>query len=121
MKQVNWKKLILPNIPYVFIALLGTKLGEAIRLAPGSDLSGKIMHFVEGAVAAFETIVPSFHPVDLCVGIAIALVIRLAVYVKGKNAKKFRKNLEYGEPLRISGLMWTRSLRTISYLPKRRA
>ena len=50
MKQINWKKLILPNIPYVFIALLGTKLGEAIRLAPGSDLSGKIMHFMEGMV-----------------------------------------------------------------------
>ena len=54
------------------------------------------MHFMEGAVAAFASIAPSFHPVDLCVGIAIALGIRLAVYVKGKNAKKFRKNLEYG-------------------------
>lgn len=96
MKQVNWKKIILPNIPYVFIALFATKLGEAIRLAPGSDLSGKIMHFMEGLVAAFATIMPSFHPVDLCVGIAIAGAIRLAVYVKGKNAKKFRKNLEYG-------------------------
>lgn len=96
MKQVNWKKLILPNIPYVFIALFATKLGEAIRLAHGSDLSGKIMHFMEGLVAAFATITPSFHPVDLCVGIAVAAAIRLAVYVKGKNAKKFRKNLEYG-------------------------
>ena len=96
MKQVNWKKLILPNIPYVFIALFATKLGEAIHLAPGSDLSGKIMHFMEGLVAAFATITPSFHPVDLCVGIAVAAAIRLAVYVKGKNAKKFRKNLEYG-------------------------
>ena len=96
MKRINWKKLILPNIPYVFIALFATKLGEAIRLAPGSDLSGKIMHFMEGLVAAFATITPSFHPVDLCVGIAVAAAIRLAVYVKGKNAKKFRKNLEYG-------------------------
>ena len=96
MNQINWKKLILPNIPYVFIALLGTKLGEAIRLAPGSDLSSKLLHFMEGMTAAFASIVPSFHLVDLCVGIAIALGIRLAVYVKGKNAKKFRKNLEYG-------------------------
>ena len=96
MKQINWKKLILPNIPYVFIALLGTKLGEAMRLAPGADLGGKIMHFMDGMVAAFATIMPSFHPTDLCVGIAMALGIRLAVYVKGKNAKKFRKNLEYG-------------------------
>ena len=96
MKQVNWKKLILPNIPYVFIALFATKLGEAIRLAPGSDLSGKIMHFMEGMVLAFESSMPSFHPSDFCVGIAVALGIRLAVYIKGKNAKKFRKNLEYG-------------------------
>ena len=94
--QVNWKKLILPNIPYFFIALFATKLGQAIRLAPGSDLSGKIMHFVEGMVLAFESSMPSFHPADLCVGIAVALGIRLAVYIKGKNAKKFRKDMEYG-------------------------
>ena len=94
--QVNWKKLILPNIPYFFIALFATKLGQSIRLAPGSDLSGKIMHFVEGMVLAFESSMPSFHPADLCVGIAIALGIRLAVYIKGKNAKKFRKDMEYG-------------------------
>jgi len=94
--QINWKKLILPNIPYFFIALFATKLGQAIRLAPGADLSGKIMHFMEGMVLAFESSMPSFHPADFCVGIAIALGIRLAVYVKGKNAKKFRKNLEYG-------------------------
>jgi len=94
--QVNWKKLILPNIPYFFIALFATKLGQAIRLAPGSDLSGKIMHFMEGMVLAFESSMPSFHPADLCVGIAVALGIRLAVYIKGKNAKKFRKDMEYG-------------------------
>ena len=94
--QVNWKKLILPNIPYFFIALFATKLGQAIRLAPGSDLSGKIMHFMEGMVSAFESSMPSFHPADLCVGIAVALGIRLAVYIKGKNAKKFRKDMEYG-------------------------
>ena len=94
--QVNWKKLVLPNIPYFFIALFATKLGQAIRLAPGSDLSGKIMHFMEGMVLAFESSMPSFHPADLCVGIAVALGIRLAVYIKGKNAKKFRKDMEYG-------------------------
>jgi type IV secretion system protein VirD4 len=96
VKQVNWKKLIFPNIPYVLIALLGTKLGEAVRLAPGFDLSGKLIHLMDGMVEAFATIAPSLYPVDLCVGIAFALGIRLAVYVKGKNAKKFRKNLEYG-------------------------
>ena len=94
--QVNWKKLILPNIPYFFIGLFATKLGQAIRLAPGADLSGKIMHFMEGMVLAFESSMPSFHPADLCVGIAVALGIRLAVYIKGKNAKKFRKDMEYG-------------------------
>ena len=94
--QVNWKKLILPNIPYFFICLFATKLGQAIRLAPGADLPGKIMHFMEGMVLAFESSMPSFHPADLCVGIAVALGIRLAVYIKGKNAKKFRKDMEYG-------------------------
>ena len=96
MKQPNLKKIILPNIPYVFIALLGTKLGEAARLAPGADFSGKALHIIEGLSQAFQSVVPSFHPVDLCVGIAVAGIIRFAVYIKGKNAKKFRKNLEYG-------------------------
>lgn len=96
MKNVNLKKLILPNIPYVFIALLATKLGQATRLAPGSDFSSKVLHIMEGLTLAFESIVPSFHPVDLLVGVAGAVIIRLIVYVKGKNAKKFRKNLEYG-------------------------
>ena len=96
MKQLNLKKIILPNIPYVFIALLGTKLGEAARLAPGADFSGKALHIIEGLSQAFQSVVPSFHPVDLCVGIAVAGIIRFAVYIKGKNAKKFRKNLEYG-------------------------
>ncbi len=96
MRQVNWKKVLLPNLPYVVIALFATKLGQAFRLASGADLSGKLLHFMEGMVAAFDTAVPSFHPADLCVGIAAAAAIRLAVYVKGKDAKKFRKNLEYG-------------------------
>ena len=96
MKQVNYKKLILPNIPYVFIALLATKLGQAARLAPGVDFSSKVLNIMEGLTMAFENILPSFHPVDLLVGIAAAGIMKLVVYVKGKNAKKFRKNLEYG-------------------------
>ena len=95
-KPLNIKKYLLPNIPYVFIALFATKLGQAWRLAPGTDFSGKALHFMEGFAAAFQSALPSFHPIDLCVGVAAALLIRLAVYVKGKNAKKFRKNLEYG-------------------------
>ena len=95
-KPLNIKKFLLPNIPYVFIALFATKLGQAWRLAPGTDFSGKALHLMEGFAAAFQSALPSFHPIDLCVGVATALLIRLIVYVKGKNAKKFRKNLEYG-------------------------
>ena len=96
MKNVNYKKLLIPNIPYVFIALFATKLGQAARLAPGFDFSSKALHIMDGLTMAFENIMPSFHPIDLLVGVAAAAIIRLAVYVKGKNAKKFRKNLEYG-------------------------
>ena len=95
-KPLNIKKFLLPNIPYVFIALFATKLGQAWRLAPGMDFSGKALHLMEGFATAFSSLVPSFHPIDLCAGVAAALLIRLIVYVKGKNAKKFRKNLEYG-------------------------
>ena len=96
MKNVNYKKLILPNIPYVFIALFATKLGQAARLTPGTDFSSKALNFMQGLTLAFENIMPSFHPIDLLVGVAAAVIIRLVVYIKGKNAKKFRKNLEYG-------------------------
>jgi len=96
MKKVNYKKLIIPNIPYVFIALLATKLGQAARLSPGVDFSSKALNIMDGLSMAFSNIMPSFHPIDLLVGIAAAVVIRLVVYFKGKNAKKFRKNLEYG-------------------------
>ncbi len=72
MKQINWKKIILPNIPYVAIALFATKLGQSFRLSSGADLSGKLLHLMEGMTAAFATAAPSFHPIDLCVGIAAA-------------------------------------------------
>ena len=96
MKNVNYKKLILPNIPYVFIGLLATKLGQAARLSPGVDFSSKAMNIMQGISMAFENIMPSFHPIDLLVGIAAGVIIRLVVYFKGKNAKKYRKNIEYG-------------------------
>ena len=95
-KPLNLKKVILPNIPYMFIGLLATKLGQAWRLAPGADFSAKVLGLMTGFTAAFQSIMPSFHPIDLCVGIAIAVIIRVVVYVKGRNAKKFRKNMEYG-------------------------
>ena len=96
MKSVNIKKAILPNLPYAFIALYATKLGQAARLSPGADFSAKALHIMEGFAAAFQSALPSFHPIDLCVGVAAALLIRLAVYIKGKNARKYRKNVEYG-------------------------
>ena len=95
-KPVNIKKIILPNLPYLLFALLGTKCGQAARLAPGLDFSQKALHILDGFRLAFESLLPSFHPADLLVGLLIAAALRLAVYVKGKNAKKFRKNMEYG-------------------------
>ena len=94
--NMRLKKWILPNLPYVGIALFATKLGQAMHIAPGTDFSGKVLHMMDGMHAAFSTAVPSFHPLDLCVGVLVAAAIRLTVYVKGKNAKKFRKNTEYG-------------------------
>ena len=88
--------IVVAGDEYVFIALFATKLGQAARLAPGADFSQKALHIMEGFAAAFQSALPSFHPIDLCVGVAAALLIRLAVYVKGKNARKFRKNIEYG-------------------------
>lgn len=95
-KPVNIKKIILPNLPYLLFALLGTKCGQAARLAPGLDFSQKALHILDGFRLAFKSLLPSFHPADLLVGLLIAAALRLAVYVKGKSAKKFRKNTEYG-------------------------
>ena len=94
--NMRLKKWILPNLPYVGIALFATKLGQTMRIAPGADFSGKVLHLMDGLHAAFSSAAPSFHPLDLCVGVLIAAAIRLIVYVKDKNAKKFRKNTEYG-------------------------
>ena len=96
MRKINIKKTVLLNIPYVFIALLATKIGQGWRLAPGSDFASKMLHLLEGFQAAFRTALPSFHPTDLLIGVLLALILRLAVYIKGRNAKKFRKNMEYG-------------------------
>lgn len=96
MRKINIKKTVMLNIPYVFIALLATKIGQGWRLAPGSDFASKMLHLLEGFQAAFRNALPSFHPTDLLIGVLLALILRLAVYIKGRNAKKFRKNMEYG-------------------------
>lgn len=90
------KKLLLMNLPYLFVALFATKFGQAWRLSARSDASGKLLHLMDGLTAAFASPLPSFYPADLAVGLFLAAALRLAVYVKGRNAKKFRKNVEYG-------------------------
>ena len=90
------KKLLILNLPYLLFVYLFDKVGAAIRLSPGADASGKLLHLGEGFAAAFSSIAPSFHPADLLIGIAGAVIVRLAVYFKGKNAKKYRRGAEYG-------------------------
>ena len=96
MKQVNLKKLIIRNLPYAILGLCATKLGQAWRLAPGVSLADKLLRIMDGLVLAFQSAAPSFHPVDLLVGIACGVGLRFAVYMKGKNAKKYRHGAEYG-------------------------
>ena len=90
------KKLLILNLPYLLFVYLFDKVGAAVRLSPGMDASQKILHLGEGFTAAFASAAPSFHPADLLIGVAGAVIIRLAVYLKGKNAKKYRKGIEYG-------------------------
>ncbi len=96
MKQINVKKLALLNLPYVFLGLYASKLGQAWRLAAGADASEKLLHIMDGFAAAFQSALPSFHPADLVVGLLCGAALRLAVYMKGKNAKKYRHGMEYG-------------------------
>ena len=90
------RKIILSSIPYLFVALFATKLGLAWRLAEGADASAKLLNLLDTLAVAFSSPVPSFHPFDLCVGIIVDGIFRGIVYVKSKNAKKYRKNEEYG-------------------------
>lgn len=90
------KKMFIANIPYLFVALLASKLGLAWRLAEGGDVSEKMLNLFSALATAFSTLTPSFHPFDLLVGFLVAVAFRFAVYSKSKNAKRFRKNEEYG-------------------------
>ena len=96
MKQVNVKKLLILNLPYLLFVWLFDKAAQAVRLSPGADLSGKLLNLGSGFSQAMENIAPSFHPADLLAGLIGAVVIRLIIYTKGKNAKKYRKGMEYG-------------------------
>ena len=90
------KKLILTNLPYVLIGLACTNLGEAWRMAEGGNASEKLLSLIGTIPAAFGNPLPSFNAFDLCVGLICGLLLRLAVYLRGKNAKKYRHNIEYG-------------------------
>ena len=90
------KKLLILYLPYVILGLIATKLGQAWRLAAGADIGEKILNLVASLGAAFKSPLPSFHPTDLLIGFAVAAAIRLYVYCKARNAKKYRKNVEYG-------------------------
>ena len=90
------KKQIILHLPYLAFIYLFGKVGQAFRLAQGADISAKLLHIGQGFSAAFASAAPSFHPTDLLIGLAAAVIIRLAVYSKQKNAKKYRKGMEYG-------------------------
>ncbi len=90
------KRIILLNLPYVFIGLIATNLGEAWRISSGTNATERINSLMRALPIALEDILPSFHPFDMLVGIIFAAVFRLAVYLKGRNAKKYRHGEEYG-------------------------
>nr|AGW28821.1 type IV secretory pathway VirD4 component [uncultured bacterium EB5] len=96
MKQLNVKKLVLLNLPYFLLGLFATNLGEAWRLATGADASAKMLSFFSTLPVALASWWPSLHPLDFLVGLCCGAGLRLAVYLKGKNAKKYRHNMEYG-------------------------
>ena len=90
------KKVLLPNFPYLLFAWLFDKLCQAVRLSPGADASEKLLRIAQGFIEAFASLWLSLHPLDLLLGVAGAALVRLAVYLKAKNAKKYRRGVEYG-------------------------
>ena len=96
MNSSKLKKKLILNLPYFLIGLYASKLGEAWRLAEGLNASQKLLHLLDGFSAAFQSPWPSFYPSDLLIGLVIGCVLRLLVYEKSRNAKKYRRNEEYG-------------------------
>ena len=95
-KTVGHQKLILLNMPYILLGLFATNFGEAWRMAQGADASEKFLSLVAVLPGALQSFWPSLHPLDLLVGLCCGVGLRLAVYLKSKNAKKYRHGLEYG-------------------------
>ena len=96
MSKRDIKRLLILNLPYLILGLVATNFGEAWRLAEGADSSAKILGFFHTLPVALQNPLPSFYPLDLLVGIICGGGLRLAVYMKSKNAKKYRHNVEYG-------------------------
>lgn len=96
MNTKEIKRFLILNIPYFILGLFATNIGEAWRLAEGADYSAKILGFFTGIPLAFSNPMPSFYPADILIGLLCGAGLRLAVYLKGKNAKKYRHNVEYG-------------------------
>ena len=95
-KQLDIKKLLLLNLPYILMGLFSTNFGEAWRMAVGADASAKMLSFFSTLPVALQSFWPSLHPLDLLVGLCCGAGLRLAVYLKSKNAKKYRHGMEYG-------------------------
>ena len=95
-KTLDIKKLVLLNMPYILLGLFATNFGEAWRMAQGADASEKFLSLVAVLPGALQSFWPSLHPLDLLVGLCCGVGLRLAVYLKSKNAKKYRHGLEYG-------------------------
>ena len=95
-KTLDIKKLVLLNMPYILLGLFATNFGEAWRMAQGADASEKFLSLVAVLPGALQSFWPSLHPLDLLVGLCCGGSLRLAVYLKSKNAKKYRHGLEYG-------------------------
>ena len=95
-KQFDIKKFLLLNMPYILMGLFATNFGEAWRTAVGADASAKMLSFFSTLPVALVSWWPSLHPLDLLVGLCCGAGLRLAVYLKSKNAKKYRHGMEYG-------------------------
>lgn len=96
MRTDSVKKYVIPNIPYLFILWACLKLGTAYRLAPGADFAHKLMGLGQSIGPAFADFAPGLNPFDWLIGIVGAVGFRLLIYMKSKNAKKFRRDEEYG-------------------------
>ena len=120
MNKPDVKRLILLNLPYVFAFYFADKIAAVFRLAPGTEFIDKLTNGFAVFGSAFANPLPSFHPVDLLIGLIAGALLKLAVYVKGKNRKKFRQGeririCTMGVSRRTSSRTWTRSSRTTSF------